>query len=69
MDELTLRTGGDPRSAAADLYAALWLRAEVFVVEQDCAYLDPDGRDLEPATTHLWLDGPRRHHGHLRSAC
>ena len=38
-----------PTISAADLYAALRLRAEVFVVEQDCVYLDPDGRDLEPA--------------------
>jgi ElaA protein len=41
--------------AAADLYAALQLRAAVFVVEQDCAYLDPDGRDLDPSTVHLWI--------------
>lgn len=27
------------------LYAILALRQEVFVVEQDCAYLDTDGRD------------------------
>jgi ElaA protein len=27
------------------LYAVLALRAEVFVVEQDGAYLDPDGKD------------------------
>lgn len=27
------------------LYALLALRARVFVVEQACAYLDPDGRD------------------------
>ena len=40
---------------AADLYAALRLRAEVFVVEQACVYLDPDGRDLDAGTTHLWL--------------
>ena len=39
-----------------DLYAALRLRAAVFVVEQDCAYLDPDGRDLEPSTQHLWCN-------------
>lgn len=37
------------------LYALLKLRSEVFVVEQDCAYLDPDGRDTEPGTRHLWL--------------
>lgn len=29
------------------LYALLRLRSEVFVVEQDCAYLDADGLDLE----------------------
>lgn len=29
------------------LYAVLALRADVFVVEQECAYLDPDGKDQE----------------------
>lgn len=38
------------------LYALLKLRAEVFVVEQECAYLDPDGRDTEPATQHVWVE-------------
>jgi ElaA protein len=38
------------------LYALLQLRAEVFVVEQACAYLDPDGRDVEPTTRHVWWD-------------
>ena len=33
----------------AVLYELLRLRAEVFVVEQDCAFLDLDGRDTEPA--------------------
>jgi ElaA protein len=28
------------------LYAVLGLRAKVFVVEQRCQYLDPDGKDL-----------------------
>ena len=41
--------------STADLYDALRLRAAVFVVEQACAYLDPDGRDLEPDTLHLWI--------------
>jgi ElaA protein len=54
-DDLTLHTARGPEISAADLYAALRLRAQVFVVEQECAYLDPDGRDLEPGTTHLWL--------------
>jgi ElaA protein len=42
---------------AAELYQALRLRAEVFVVEQNCPYLDEDNKDL--ACHHLfgWLDG------------
>jgi len=35
------------------LYALLKLRSEVFVVEQRCAYLDPDGQDLDGDTCHL----------------
>jgi ElaA protein len=57
-DDLTLREAGGAEITAADLYAALRLRAEVFVVEQHCVYLDPDGRDLEPGTTHVWLVTP-----------
>jgi len=37
LDELDART----------LYAVLRLRSEVFVVEQACVYLDPDGQDLQ----------------------
>jgi ElaA protein len=37
------------------LYAILRLRSDVFVVEQDCAYSDVDGRDVEPGTRHVWL--------------
>jgi ElaA protein len=44
FDELDART----------LYAILRLRAEVFVVEQDCPYLDPDGRDQD--ARHLWIE-------------
>src|SRR5439155_120512 len=43
FDELDTRT----------LYAILRLRCEVFVVEQECPYLDVDGRD--PEARHLWL--------------
>lgn len=54
-DDLQLRQAGGDDISAVDLYALLLLRSEVFVVEQACAYLDPDGRDVEPDTTHLWL--------------
>jgi ElaA protein len=40
------------------LYGILRLRSAVFVVEQDCVFLDPDGRDLEPGCRQLWLAGP-----------
>jgi ElaA protein len=46
FDELDTRT----------LYGILAVRAEVFVVEQDCAYLDPDGRDLEPDARQVWAE-------------
>lgn len=36
---------------ARAMYDALALRARVFVVEQDCAYVDPDG--LDPGAWHL----------------
>jgi ElaA protein len=38
------------------LYAILRLRSEVFVVEQECAYADIDGRDTEPGTRHVWFE-------------
>lgn len=38
-----------------DVAYALWaLRSRVFVVEQQAAYLDLDGRDTEPTTWHVW---------------
>lgn len=42
----------DPRA----LHDLLRLRVDVFVVEQDCAYPEIDGRDVEPATRHLWVE-------------
>ena len=30
----------------AELYEIMQLRQEIFVVEQNCAYLDSDGKDL-----------------------
>jgi ElaA protein len=41
---------------ASTLYALLRLRVDVFVVEQQCAYPELDGRDVEAATLHVWLD-------------
>lgn len=44
---------------AADLYGLLRLRSEVFVVEQDCVFLDLDDRDREPDAEHLWISDER----------
>jgi ElaA protein len=40
--------------SARELYAILALRSRVFVVEQACVYLDPDGHDA--AARHLWAE-------------
>jgi ElaA protein len=40
----------------ATLYGILRLRSQVFVVEQDCVFLDLDGRDLEPGCRQLWIE-------------
>lgn len=45
--------------SAGDLHDILKLRSEVFVIEQDCVYLDIDGRDREPSTEHLWTRDDR----------
>ena len=48
------RATGDALTAA-DLYALLRLRVDVFVVEQRAPYPELDGRDLLPDTVHLWI--------------
>lgn len=44
---------------AAQLYAILALRTEVFIVEQTCVYQDIDGQDLAGENRHIvaWLEG------------
>ncbi len=46
MDELT----------PAELYTILKLRSEVFVVEQNCVYLDTDGKDVDAWHLCGWLN-------------
>ena len=41
---------------ARTLYGILALRSAVFVVEQDCVYLDLDGRDLERDARQVWIE-------------
>jgi ElaA protein len=51
---------------ATTLYALLRLRVDVFVVEQECAYPELDGRDTEPETLHLWVEDAGSVLGYLR---
>ena len=46
LDEMTPR----------QLHDLLKLRIDVFVVEQECAYPELDGRDPAPGTRHLWIE-------------
>lgn len=39
------------------LYSILQLRSKVFVVEQNCPYLDMDDKDQQ--SVHLWLSGEK----------
>jgi ElaA protein len=48
---------GFAQLSAAELYSLLRLRSEVFVVEQQCIYLDADGRDAEADHLLAWGDG------------
>ncbi|MBA3488497.1 MAG: GNAT family N-acetyltransferase [Longispora sp.] len=40
----------------ATLYGFLKLRSEVFIVEQNCPYLDLDGLDAHPGARHVWIE-------------
>jgi ElaA protein len=41
---------------AVTLHEILRLRQDVFVVEQECAYADLDGRDLEDGALQVWAE-------------
>ena len=42
--------------APETLYRILWLRVTVFVVEQEAAYPEIDGRDIEPDAELFWAE-------------
>ena len=56
MSPPTLREAPLDGIAPRTLYALLRLRVDVFVVEQECAYPELDGRDAEPGALHLWAE-------------
>jgi ElaA protein len=60
----TLRSARPSKLDASTVLRILQLRIEVFVVEQNCAYSELDGRDLEPDAVWVWAaetgTGPER---------
>lgn len=50
----TVHCGCPQQLDAAIMYAILRLRLDVFVVEQQCAYPELDGRDLDPGACWVW---------------
>jgi ElaA protein len=53
--QIELRVASFADLNARTLHDLVRLRVDVFVVEQECAYPELDGRDIEPGTRHLWL--------------
>jgi predicted GNAT family N-acyltransferase len=53
---LRMRTARFAELTGTEVYGLCRLRVDVFVVEQQCPYPELDGRDLEPATVHLWFE-------------
>jgi ElaA protein len=54
--ELRLRRAHFAELTPYEVYGLCRLRVDVFVVEQECPYPELDGRDLEPATAHVWFE-------------
>ncbi|OLF13351.1 GNAT family N-acetyltransferase [Actinophytocola xanthii] len=61
-----LRVAAGDELTAAELYAVLTLRVDVFVVEQKAAYPELDGRDLLPDTVHVWYPATGEPQAYLR---
>ena len=52
----SVRSAGLAEIPPDRLYRILQLRSVVFVMEQECPFLDPDGRDLEPGAIQWWIE-------------
>ena len=56
VSSAALRTARFAELTPFEVDALCRLRVDVFVVEQECAYPELDGRDVEPGTLHLWTE-------------
>ena len=66
MSEYDVQVAAFDELDAHTAYLLWQLRQSVFVVEQECPYLDLDGRDVEPGTRHLWAAEEGRPVAYLR---
>jgi ElaA protein len=66
VGDFDVRVAGFDDLDARTAYLLWQLRETVFVVEQECAYQELDGRDLEPGTRHVWVAEEERPVGYLR---
>jgi ElaA protein len=57
VSDIAIRDAHAAELDPATLYRILKLRVDVFVVEQNCAYPELDGRDLEPGARLVWAQG------------
>jgi ElaA protein len=55
VEALTIRSAPFAELSPSVVYGILRLRSVVFVMEQDCVFLDADGRDVEAGAVHLWV--------------
>ncbi len=52
---MVVRAASFKELTTTEFHDLVKLRIDVFVVEQECAYPELDGRDMEPGTRHLWI--------------
>lgn len=55
-EELVLHSAHVADMSPVTLYRLAALRQTVFVVEQNCVYLDLDGRDLDRGSVQIWAE-------------
>ncbi len=64
MSDLVLKRFAE--LTTTELYGLLQLRSQVFVVEQDCVFLDLDGVDTLEGTLHAFYPGEKDHGRYAR---
>ncbi len=52
---MVVRAASFKELTTTEFHDLLKLRVDVFVVEQECAYPELDGRDKDGGTRHLWI--------------